>query len=112
MAQPTSNANAPSVTEEGAKFDEPPSQEPTNRPPVYPTTARQLLQEGRVLIRATIDNMGNVARAELHTSSGFASLDESAINAVKTWRFFPAKRFGTPVEAEILIPIRFTLKAS
>ena len=43
-------------------------------------------------------------------SSGFPSLDESAVQSVKTWRFDPAKDGEFPVSTAVDLPIRFNLK--
>jgi protein TonB len=43
-------------------------------------------------------------------SSGHDMLDESAIEAVKKWRFIPAKRGETPVASSVIVPIIFTLR--
>ena len=38
-----------------------------------------------------------------------ASLDDSALEAVKMWKFEPAKRMGNAVDVWVEIPIRFKL---
>jgi protein TonB len=45
----------------------------------------------------------------LGKSSGESALDESAMEAVRTWRFEPAKRDGVPVRAWAVVPIEFKL---
>jgi protein TonB len=80
-----------------------------NRPPVYPSAARQRGYEGNVLIAAEIRNDGRIGTIRVKRSSGYASLDNSAVEAVKAWRFEPAKRMGSPVDAWVEIPIRFKL---
>ncbi len=80
-----------------------------NRPPVYPSAARQRGWEGDVLIAAEVRNDGRIGAVRVKRSSGFASLDDSALEAVRAWRFEPAKRMGSPVDAWVEIPIRFKL---
>jgi len=80
-----------------------------NRPPVYPSAARQRGWEGDVLIAAEVRNDGRIGAARVKRSSGYASLDDSALEAVRAWRFEPAKRMGSPVDAWVEIPIRFKL---
>lgn len=80
-----------------------------NRPPVYPGAARQRGYEGDVLIAAEVRSDGRIGAARVKRSSGYASLDDSALEAVRAWRFEPAKRMGTPVDAWVEIPIRFKL---
>ena len=60
----------------------------------------------RVLIGAD----GSVERAEIADSSGFDSLDDAALEAVRSrWRFVPARHGGLAVESWVLVPIRFAL---
>lgn len=82
-----------------------------NRPPVYPSTARQRGYEGDVLIAAEVRKDGRIGAVRVKRSSGYASLDDSALEAVKAWRFEPAKRMGSPVDALVEIPIRFKLSS-
>jgi protein TonB len=37
-------------------------------------------------------------------------LDESAIDAVKKWKFIPAKKGETAVASAVIVPIVFSLK--
>jgi len=80
-----------------------------NRPPVYPGLARQRGYEGDVLIAAEVRSDGRIGAARIKRSSGYASLDQSALDAVRGWRFEPARRMGSPVDAWVEIPIRFKL---
>ena len=80
-----------------------------NRPPVYPSAARQRGYEGNVLLAAEVRSDGHIGNVRVKRSSGYASLDNSAVEAVKAWRFEPAKRMGSPVDAWVEIPIRFKL---
>jgi TonB family protein len=98
--------------DEGAKFSVPPKKLPENKPPVYPDREQRAGIEGRVLLIASIGSNGRVARLAVHESSGSVRLDKSAMDAVMTWRFSPALRDGDPVEAEILVPIRFAIRSS
>ena len=76
----------------------------------YPSSAKRLGQEGLVKIQADIDRSGAVVDSRVTRSSGFASLDNAALDAVKNARFLPALKNGRTVEASIIIPIRFRLK--
>ena len=80
-----------------------------NRPPFYPSAARQRGWEGDVLIAAEVRSDGRIGAARIKRSSGYASLDQSALDAVRGWRFEPARRMGSPVDAWVEIPIRFKL---
>ncbi len=81
-----------------------------NPAPRYPATARRLDQQGTVVLRVLVDADGAVARVEVIHSSGFDSLDDSAIETVRTrWRFLPARREGVSVASWAEVPIRFAL---
>ena len=79
-----------------------------DRPP-YPQVARKRGWEGTVLLRLTVNREGTVERVNTHKSSGFPDLDESAVQAVKTWRFSPAKDGEFPISATVDLPVRFDL---
>jgi protein TonB len=89
-----------------------PSKLPENLPPKYPPAALQQRVEGRVILRALISAQGTVMRLSVHQSSNVPGMDESALEAVRRWRFEPALRGETPVSCEIAIPIIFELVES
>ena len=80
-----------------------------NRPPVYPGAARQRGYEGDVLIAAEVRADGRIGSVRIKRSSGYAALDNAALEAVKIWRFEPARRMGAALDAWVEIPIRFKL---
>ena len=81
------------------------------RPP-YPSEALARGSEGVVTLRVVVDENGAVRSANVETSSGDASLDQSALTTVRDrWHFEPAHRDGAAVECEVLVPIRFRLRA-
>ncbi len=79
------------------------------RPP-YPQVARKRGWEGTVVVRLTVNKEGFAERITTQKSSGFPSLDESATQAVKTWRFDPAKDGEFPIPVTVDLPIRFDLE--
>lgn len=81
-----------------------------NPPPVYPTLARRMGEQGRVLLRVLVTANGAADRVELRSTSGSERLDRAAINAVKRWRFVPARQGETSVAAWVLVPIAFSLE--
>jgi len=83
-----------------------------NRPPVYPTLARELGQQGLVLLSAVIDEKGYPKSIKVKNSSGYSLLDDAARKAVKKWRFEPAKMVNQNINSELNIPIRFILKGN
>ncbi|HPR15334.1 MAG TPA: energy transducer TonB, partial [Smithella sp.] len=81
-----------------------------NTPPVYPEMARLRGYEGIVLVFAEILPTGRVGDVKIRKSSGYAILDQSAIQAVKPWKFEPAKKAGNPFTAWVELPIKFMLQ--
>ena len=76
--------------------------------PVYPEEARKEKLEGITVVKTVIDEQGIVRDPSIETSSGHASLDQAALDAVSTWRFKPATLKGKPVAVHYSITIRFT----
>ncbi len=75
----------------------------------YPELARRAGIEGSVIVHAIVDESGNVASAHVEQGVG-GGLDEEAIAAVQAMPFRPGIRDGTPVEAEVCVPINFRLR--
>ena len=76
--------------------------------PKYPEAARRAEREGVVTIEFTVDVGGKAVDINVAKPMG-AGLDEAAIEAVKKWRFTPAKRGGEHVPMRVQVPIKFTL---
>ena len=62
-----------------------------------------------MLLRVLIDDQGRAKKVEVNTSSGSELLDRAAAEAIKRWRFHPARYGDKPVESWIRIPIEFRL---
>lgn len=82
----------------------------SNPPPAYPLAARRRGIEGSVLVRAEVSAGGECLRAELKKASGHDMLDQAALEAVRRWRFAPARRGSQAVVAWVEIPISFRLE--
>ncbi len=80
-----------------------------NPPPVYPAAARRNGEEGTVTLRVLVSAEGAPSRVELERSSGSRLLDAAAIEAVRGWRFQPARRGSQVIEDWALVPLRFRL---
>jgi len=79
------------------------------RPPVYPPRCLRMGIEGTVRVRVLVGEDGRPQEVTIGKSSGESALDESALEAVRTWRFEPARRNGVPVRAWAVVPIEFKL---
>lgn len=77
--------------------------------PLYPRVAREAGWEGTVIVRTLIDNAGVPTQTEIRKSSGHPPLDQSAIEAIKTWTFRPAQDGNIPIAKWVDIPVKFDL---
>ena len=80
------------------------------KPPVYPPRCLRMGIEGTVRLRVLVGEDGRPQDAAVRTSSGDAGLDQAALDAVRSWRFEPAKRDGVPLRAWCIVPITFSLE--
>lgn len=78
--------------------------------PVYPAEARSLGYEGTTLLTVEVLSSGRVGQVLVKKSSGHAVLDRSALRAVRSWRFEPARIRRIPKTMTVDIPIRFSLE--
>jgi protein TonB len=78
-------------------------------PPVYPAIAKSAHISGTVVIQATISKSGSIENSRV--VSGPTMLRQSALDAVKTWRFRPYLLDGQPVEVETTVNVVFNLGA-
>lgn len=77
--------------------------------PIYPMMARKLGREGKVILKLTIDEKGNLLNAEVMEKAGYG-FTEAAVEAVKKSTFLPAKKDGKSIASRALLPIRFRLE--
>jgi len=83
-----------------------------NHAPAYPPESLFAGHEGTVTMRVLISTSGTVTKLSVERTSGYPLLDESALKAVRYWRFIPGKRAGRPAEFEVLIPVRFSIRST
>ena len=77
--------------------------------PDYTDQARRAGLEGEVLLEIVVGPDGSVIDIRVLRRLG-AGLDERAVDAVRQWRFSPARRFGTPVAVVVEVAVEFTLR--
>jgi protein TonB len=75
--------------------------------PVYPLLARQARIQGSVLLRAVISRDGTIEH--LQVISGHPMLVQSAIDAVRQWRYRPYFLNDQPVEVDTQVTVNFIL---
>jgi protein TonB len=76
--------------------------------PEYSDEARKVKHQGTVVLFVVVGPDGRPHEIRISRSLGFG-LDEKAIEAVKNWRFEPAKKDGRPVAVQINIEVNFRL---
>lgn len=81
-----------------------------NPRPAYPPLSRKANEQGRVLLRVSVDASGAAREVAVHATSGFERLDRAAVAAVSRWRFVPARQGSEAVAAAVLVPIVFSFK--
>jgi len=77
--------------------------------PIYPPRAKQAGQQGKVVLRVTINSNGELESLDVRQSSGVSALDDAAKQAVRRVRFRPYTVNGVAVRAMADIPFDFVL---
>jgi protein TonB len=77
--------------------------------PQYTEEARRAGVEGDVVLEIVVRADGTVGNVTILRSLG-AGLDRRAVDAVRQWRFSPARRFGTPVDVLVEVAVEFKLR--
>ncbi len=75
----------------------------------YPTISRRLGEQGKVLLRVLVNSKGFPDKVEISKSSGFARLDNAALQAVEHWKFVPARQGAQAVVATVIVPVLFKI---
>ena len=122
--------DAPVLVENGSEAFVPPDTTPVDTTPVetgpvtgmsleyasapapsYPRDALRAGITGTVLLEVLVGVDGSPLKVTIHRSSGNRELDRAAQQQVqKHWRFRPASRNGTAVQAIGIVPIDFKLQ--
>ncbi len=82
-----------------------------NPSPTYPAAARREKLQGLVLLRVEVSEEGFALKVEIEESSGHRLLDTAALDAVRRWRFEPARVAGQAIKGRAQVPIRFKLES-
>jgi TonB family protein len=82
---------------------------PIQKPdPAYSERARQAKLQGTLVLLVVIDRNGDVGGTSVIKPLGLG-LDAKALETVRTWKFQPATRNGTPVPVRVMVEIQFKL---
>jgi TonB family protein len=77
--------------------------------PEYTDDARRRSVEGDVVLEIVVRRDGSVGSVKVLQGLG-AGLDQRAVDAVRQWRFSPARRYGTPVDVVVEVAVEFKLR--
>lgn len=78
--------------------------------PIYPLAARHKAIEGKVVIKFIVHVDGSVSSIKIQSATPANLFEQSAINAVKKWRFKPGKRNNDSVATCVELPLEFKLE--
>jgi protein TonB len=78
--------------------------------PAYPSSARRLGVQGTTLLNVLVADDGRVANVIVTQSAGHPDLDQAAADAVRRWRFEPARRGTEKVAMWVQLPVEFRLR--
>ncbi|HXV10485.1 MAG TPA: energy transducer TonB [Burkholderiales bacterium] len=82
-----------------------------NPAPRYPVAARRAGEQGTVTLKVLVGMDGLPQRVEVEKTSGSSRLDSAALDAVRRWRFVPARRGSSAIESWVLVPVVFRLES-
>ena len=77
--------------------------------PAYPAAPRRLGIQGTVLLRVHVLADGRIGDILVERSAGHHDLDHAAAEAVRRWRFEPARRGADAIAMWVLLPVEFGL---
>ncbi len=76
--------------------------------PAYSEEARKAKYQGTVVLWIIVDASGAVTDCKVVKPLGLG-LDEKAVEAIRTWKFKPALKNGTPVAVRVMVEVGFRL---
>jgi len=81
-----------------------------NPQPPYPLLSRRKHEAGQVRLRVLVSADGRAESLKIQVSSGYPRLDMAASEAVRGWRFTPARQAGRNIAGWVEVPITFSLE--
>jgi TonB family protein len=78
--------------------------------PRYPESARKEGVQGTTELKVLVRADGSVGQVLVAKSAGHLDLDRAAVDAVRTWRFAPARREREAVAVWVVVPVEFRLE--
>jgi TonB family protein len=80
----------------------------TRHEPEFSALARRFHYEGATVLSVTVNESGSLEDIQVIRPAGFG-LDDSAVEAVKAWKFDPAKLDGKPVKTTVQVEVNYRL---
>ena len=74
-----------------------------------PLASRRAGEQGLVVLRVRVGRDGLPQAITVHSSSGYARLDQQALSAMRAARFEPQTENGEPIEWIVLTPLQYEL---
>ncbi|WP_225869911.1 energy transducer TonB [Glaciimonas sp. PCH181] len=99
---PPAAPSAPRTISSGVEYIRQPN-------PEYPSAAKRMGEEGKVVMRVLVNEKGRAERVEIQKSSGSARLDDAAKQALLRALFKPYMEDGKPMPVYAIVPINFQL---
>jgi protein TonB len=77
--------------------------------PIYPPASRRAGEQGTVRLKVLVDTNGRASNVQVTQGSGFARLDQAAMEAVRKWRFVAATDGTNKIQAYTQVAVTFKL---
>jgi TonB family protein len=77
-------------------------------PPTYPEAERHACRAGKVVLDSIIDRTGKISAFHVQQSMN-PQFDLAALEAVRLWRFTPARLDGKPVAVYYTLTVNFQI---
>jgi protein TonB len=72
--------------------------------PPYPELARKRGWQGKTIFEVATNEEGSVTEARLKVSSGYAVLDQAALETVLRWKMKPSAQYVVPILFRLMAP--------
>lgn len=76
----------------------------------YPPVSKRLGEEGKALLKYSVQEDGSVTGVAVVKSSGYSRLDDAAVQCVQAWRYKPATQGGRAIAVSTQSMITYQLK--
>jgi len=79
--------------------------------PEFPVSAKRMgIKEGKIVLKFVVDKNGKAKNIEVESSTHDEIFEESAVKALKKWRFAPGEKNGEKVSTLVYLPVRYVYK--